>query len=292
MMTMRNLASPLVLRQVLAENGFRFTKSLGQNFLVDENVLDSIISGAEINGESCVLEIGPGFGTLTQRLCMHAKKVVAVEIDSDVIPVLKESTANFENIRVINADIMKTDIAALISDEFGSQKVKVCANLPYYITTPIISSLIKPSLPISDITIMIQKEVAERLAASPGGKDYGALSVMVGYRAEPELITVVPPSAFMPQPKVESAVIRLNLRSTPPVDLISEKVFENVVKGAFALRRKTLVNSLVNGGTLGLSKDEIIKILSVAGIDGKRRGETLSMQEFAAIANEISRCGG
>ena len=291
-MTMRNLASPLVLRQVLAENGFRFTKSLGQNFLVDENVLDSIISGAQINSESCVLEIGPGFGTLTQRLCMHAKKVVAVEIDSDVIPVLKESTADFENIRVINADIMKTDIAALISDEFGSKKVKVCANLPYYITTPIIGALIKPSLPISDITVMIQKEVAERLAASPGGKDYGALSVMVSYRAEPELITVVPPSAFMPQPKVESAVIRLKLRSTLPVDLISEKVFENVVKGAFALRRKTLVNSLVNGGTLGLSKDEIIKILSGAGIDGKRRGETLSMQEFAAIANEISRYGG
>ena len=282
---MRKLSSVSVIKEILAENSFRFSKSLGQNFLIDENVLDAIISGAGIDENSCVLEVGPGFGTLTQKLCMNAKKVVSVEIDETAIPILKDNLKDFDNLTVINNDILKTDINALADEYFNGESVSVCANLPYYITTPVITSLLKPSLPITDITVMVQKEVAERLAAKPSSKAYGAISVMVGFYAEPELLVTVPPSAFIPQPKVSSAVIRLKKREKPPVEVKSEEMYFKVVKAAFAQRRKTLLNSIVN--TMGIPKENAEKILTSVGIDPKRRGETLTMDEFAKIANAM-----
>lgn len=282
---MRKLSSVSVIKEILAENSFRFSKSLGQNFLIDENVLDAIISGAGIDENSCVLEVGPGFGTLTQKLCMNAKKVVSVEIDETAIPILKDNLKDFDNLTVINNDILKTDINALADEYFNGESVSVCANLPYYITTPVITSLLKPSLPITDITVMVQKEVAERLAAKPSSKTYGAISVMVGFYAEPELLVTVPPSAFIPQPKVSSAVIRLKKREKPPVEVKSEEMYFKVVKAAFAQRRKTLLNSIVN--TMGIPKENAEKILTSVGIDPKRRGETLTMDEFAKIANAM-----
>ncbi len=284
---MKKLTSPLVLKQLLHENSFRFSKSLGQNFLIDDSVLDSIIEGAEIDENSCVLEVGPGFGTLTQRLCMSAKKVVCVEIDKDVLPILNESISEFDNVTVINADIMKTDIAALIKKEFGAERVKVCANLPYYITSPVITALLDPSLPIDGITVMIQKEVAERIAAKPGTKSYGALTAAVTYYANPQILKDVPPSAFMPQPKVWSSVIRLKMREKPAAEVKSEEMFFKVVRASFALRRKTLLNALTKSAEFSLSKDEAAHILESAGIDPQRRGETLSLDEFAKIADSI-----
>ena len=284
---MKKLTSPLVLKQLLHENSFRFSKSLGQNFLIDDSVLDAIIEGAEIDENSCVLEVGPGFGTLTQRLCMSAKKVVCVEIDKDVLPILNESISEFDNVTVINADIMKTDIAALIKKEFGAERVKVCANLPYYITSPVITALLDPSLPIDGITVMIQKEVAERIAAKPGTKSYGALTAAVTYYAEPQILKDVPPSAFMPQPKVRSSVIRLKMREKPAAEVRSEEMFFKVVRASFALRRKTLLNALTKSAEFSLSKDEAAHILKSAGIDPQRRGETLSLDEFAKIADSI-----
>mgnify|MGYP004667828917 CR=1 FL=1 len=284
---MKKLTSPLVLKQLLHENSFRFSKSLGQNFLIDDSVLDSIIEGAEIDENSCVLEVGPGFGTLTQRLCMSAKKVVCVEIDKDVLPILNESISEFDNVTVINADIMKTDIAALIKKEFGAERVKVCANLPYYITSPVITALLDPSLPIDGITVMIQKEVAERIAAKPGTKSYGALTAAVTYYAEPQILKDVPPSAFMPQPKVWSSVIRLKMREKPAAEVKSEEMFFKVVRASFALRRKTLLNALTKSAEFSFSKDETAHILESAGIDPQRRGETLSLDEFAKIADSI-----
>ncbi len=284
---MKKLTSPLVLKQLLHENSFRFSKSLGQNFLIDDSVLDSIIEGAEIDENSCVLEVGPGFGTLTQRLCMSAKKVVCVEIDKDVLPILNESISEFDNVTVINADIMKTDIAALIKKEFGAERVKVCANLPYYITSPVITALLDPSLPIDGITVMIQKEVAERIAAKPGTKSYGALTAAVTYYANPQILKDVPPSAFMPQPKVWSSVIRLKMREKPAAEVKSEEMFFKVVRASFALRRKTLLNALTKSAEFSFSKDETAHILESAGIDPQRRGETLSLDEFAKIADSI-----
>lgn len=284
---MKKLTSPLVLKQLLHENSFKFSKSLGQNFLIDDSVLDAIIEGAEIDENSCVLEVGPGFGTLTQRLCMSAKKVVCVEIDKDVLPILNESISEFDNVTVINADIMKTDIAALIKKEFGAERVKVCANLPYYITSPVITALLDPSLPIDGITVMIQKEVAERIAAKPGTKSYGALTAAVTYYANPQILKDVPPSAFMPQPKVWSSVIRLKMREKPAAEVKSEEMFFKVVRASFALRRKTLLNALTKSAEFSLSKDEAAHILESAGIDPQRRGETLSLDEFAKIADSI-----
>lgn len=283
----KNLTSPTVLKQLLSENSFRFTKSLGQNFLIDENVLDIIIQGACINTNSCVLEIGPGFGTLTQRLCMNAKKVAAVEIDQSVIPILKENLSGFDNINIINSDILKTDISALIEREFGSSEVKVCANLPYYITSPVITRLLKSKLPVTDITVMIQKEVARRIAATPGTKSYGVLSVTAAYYAEAEILADVPPSSFMPQPKVFSSVIKLNLRSSPPVEVKSEDTFFKAVGASFAQRRKTILNALSGCGIFGISKEEAADILKSAGIDPQRRGETLTLEEFASLADML-----
>lgn len=283
---MKNLANPNVIKDILSKNSFNFSKSLGQNFLIDDSVLDSICDSAEIDGAN-VLEIGPGFGTLTQRLCSRAKKVVSVEIDSSVIPILTDNLKECTNLKIIHDDIMKTDIKKLICDEFGTEPVKVCANLPYYITSPVIMTLINPDLPIEDITVMIQKEVAERINAKAGSKDYGVLTLSVGYYTESQITLTVPPTAFMPPPKVYSSVIRLTVRKKPPVEVIDTKMYFNVIKASFSLRRKTLSNALSSG--LSIPKDDINTILDKVGIDPRRRGETLTDAEFAQIANEIQR---
>ena len=281
---MKNLANPAVIKEILAKNGFNFSKSLGQNFLIDERALTEIVESAAPE-KANVLEIGPGFGTLTQRLCERASKVVCVEIDSAAIPILTDNLRGFDNLKIIHADIMKTDIKELSDSEFGGAPVKVCANLPYYITSPVIMSLLNPDLPIEDITVMIQKEVALRIGAKPGSKDYGVLTLAVGYYATCEIVTVVPPSSFMPPPKVESAVIKLTMRKTPPVEVKDTDMYFKVIKAAFALRRKTLLNALASG--LGLSKERILEVLKSADIDEKRRGETLSDEEFARITNAL-----
>lgn len=282
---MKNLANPSVIKEILKENGFNFSKSLGQNFLINEPVLDLIVEGADIEGQN-VLEIGPGFGTLTQRLARYAKKVVCVEIDSDAIPILTKNLDECENVKIIHADIMKTDILSLIEEEFGGERVKVCANLPYYITSPVIMSLLSPSLPIDEIVVMIQKEVAQRINARAGSKDYGVLTLTAGFYAESEIIAKVPPSSFMPPPKVDSAVIKLTKRKNPPVCVKDEDLYFKVIKASFALRRKTLLNSL-SSQSLGKTKEELALILERAGIDPKRRGETLTDGEFAKITNEF-----
>lgn len=285
---MRNLASPSVIKSILAEKGFRFSKSLGQNFLIDENVLDKIIAGSGIDKDTYVLEIGPGFGTLTQRLCAAAKKVVAVEIDDMAADILEENLCGCDNLKIVRGDILKIDLNALIDGEFGNDaKIKVVANLPYYITTPILMLLIEREFPIDSITVMIQKEVADRLAASPGGKDYGAITLSVQYRCTCELVAVAPPDSFMPPPKVTSEVIRLDLRENPPVEVKDEATLFKVIKAAFSQRRKTLLNTLSNSGAFAMSKDELSNMLEHLGIDPRRRGETLSIEEYAQISDNI-----
>ena len=284
---MKNLASPKVLKEILAESGFKFSKSLGQNFLIDENVLEKIISGANIDKSTNVIEIGPGFGTLTQRLCLNAKKVVAIEIDKTAIPILENNLCDFDNIKIINDDVLKCDLKKIIEDEFGGGRVTIAANLPYYITTPIIMHILESRIDAKNLCIMIQKEVAERIAAKEGTKDYGALSVAVNYYAIPRMICTVPPSSFIPMPKVSSAVISLDIRKEPPVAVNSEKGFFKLVKAAFAQRRKTLLNALANSSAIPMSKEEISNVLIECGIDEKRRGETLTLQDFADIANRI-----
>lgn len=284
---MKKLTSPQVIKQILAESGFRFSKSLGQNFLISDSVLEEMIFGAGIDKNTNVIEIGPGFGTLTQQLCIHAKKVVSVEIDNTVIPILAENTKEFYNLKIINADILKTDIKALIDEEFDGERVKVVANLPYYITTPIIMSLIEQELPVDMLVIMIQKEVADRINAKPGTKDYGALSVAVKFYCETEKICDVPPGCFIPQPKVSSSVIMLKMRNAPAVEVADKKKYFSVVKAAFGQRRKTLLNALANGGILGGDKQLIANSMKNAGINEKRRGETLDLKEFATLTEQI-----
>ena len=285
---MKKLTSPAVLKQILADSGFRFSKSLGQNFLISDSVLEDMIYSAGIDDTSNVLEIGPGFGTLTQQLCLHAKKVVSVEIDETVIPILKDNTAEFDNLTIINGDIMKTDIKKLISEQFGNEEVKVVANLPYYITTPIIMALLEQELPISMLVIMIQKEVADRIAAKPCTKDYGALTVAVNFYCEPSVICNVPASCFIPPPKVSSSVIMLTMREKPAVEVKDKKKYFSVVKAAFGQRRKTLLNALANSGVAG-SKEDVAELLQSLGIEPSRRGETLSLEEFALIANACEK---
>ena len=285
---MRNLASPAVIKSILAEKGFRFSKSLGQNFLIDEDVLDRIVEGSGIDEDTYVLEIGPGFGTLTQRLCAAAKKVVAVEIDDMAADILSENLAECDNLKIVRGDILKIDLNSLIADEFGDgSRIRVVANLPYYITTPILMLLIEGGFPIDSITVMIQKEVADRLAASPGGKDYGAITLSVQYRCECTPVAIAPPDSFMPPPKVTSEVIRLDLRDKPQVVVKDEKMLFKVIKAAFAQRRKTLLNTLSNSGGFSMSKDELTSMLDSLGIDPRRRGETLSIEEYAKISDNI-----
>ena len=286
---MRNLASPRVIKEILSEYEFRFSKSLGQNFLIDEGALAGILSGADISEDDCVLEIGPGFGTLTQRLCGTAKKVVCVEIDKTVIPILEENLKDFDNFEIINDDIMKIGVKSLVEEKFGTENVKVAANLPYYITTPIIMMLLESKVKFKSITVMVQKEVAKRLCASEGTKDFGAISLAVQYFCSANYLFDVPNTSFMPPPKVTSTVVRLDLLDKPRVSVKKEEMFFKTVKASFAPRRKTLLNALSNAGFSGFSKAEISEILKNIGIDEKRRGETLSIDEFARLADALTR---
>lgn len=286
---MRNLASPRVIKEILSEYEFRFSKSLGQNFLIDEGALAGILSGADISEDDCVLEIGPGFGTLTQRLCGAAKKVVCVEIDKTVIPILEENLKDFDNFEIINDDIMKIGVKSLVEQKFGTENVKVAANLPYYITTPIIMMLLESKVKFKSITVMVQKEVAKRLCASEGTKDFGAISLAVQYFCSANYLFDVPNTSFMPPPKVTSTVVRLDLLDKPRVSVKKEEMFFKTVKASFAQRRKTLLNALSNAGFSGFSKAEISEILKNIGIDEKRRGETLSIDEFARLADALTK---
>lgn len=278
--------SPRIIKQIAAEYGFVFKKGLGQNFLTSQSVLEDIAEAADIDGKG-VIEIGPGFGVLTNELAKRARRVVALEIDDRLIPILKDTLSEYDNVEIINSDVMKTDLSKLIEDEFGNEKISVAANLPYYITTPIITTLIEAKLPLENIVVMVQKEVAERICAKPGKKEYGAISVMCQYYTDPELICTVGAELFVPKPKVDSAVLRMKLRSEPPVNVSNEKLFFKTVKAAFSQRRKTLLNCLAANFAIG--KDELANGLSSIGIDPKRRGETLSLTEYAELANMLDK---
>ncbi|WZL73445.1 16S rRNA (adenine(1518)-N(6)/adenine(1519)-N(6))-dimethyltransferase RsmA [Clostridiaceae bacterium 35-E11] len=281
---MEGLISPKVTKEIVSKYGFKFSKSLGQNFLIDENILHKIIEGAEVNEEDMVVEVGPGIGTLTQALAARAKKIVAVEIDKTLIPILAETLKDAENVEVVNKDILKIDLHQLIEERCEGRKVKVIANLPYYVTTPIIMKFLEEKVPVENMVVMIQKEVADRMQAKPGTKDYGALSVAVQYYCDPKIITRVPKSVFIPQPNVESTVIRLTVLQEPKVRVEDEKLLFAVVKAAFGKRRKTLLNAL-SSSTLGQSKQQIQEILQYSEIEENRRGETLEIGEFAKLAN-------
>ncbi len=266
--------------------GFRFTKGLGQNFIIDENVLERIMEGSDISKDDMILEIGPGIGVMTNILCENAKKVVAIEIDKSLMPVLSETVGHHDNLKIINKDVLKVDLLELFKEEFGDQKPKLIANLPYYVTTPIIMTFLEERIPVSDLIVMIQKEVADRIIAKPSTKAYGALSVVVQYFTEPSIITKVSRGSFMPMPNVDSAVIRLKVRDNPPVELIDESVFFLTIKDGFGKRRKTLLNAL-SSGFLKISKDQARIALELAGIPENTRGEALSIDAFATLANAI-----
>jgi len=274
------------IKSILERHGFRFSKSLGQNFLTERWVCENIASESAISKDDCVLEIGPGIGSLTSVLAECAEKVVAIEIDRALLPVLSETLSEYDNVKIINSDVMKCDLQKLISENFDGKKTKVCANLPYYITTPIISYLIESKL-FSSITTMIQKEVAERICASPKSSEYGAFTVFVQYYTEPEFLFKVSADCFIPQPKVESAVIRLNVRETPAVTVKSEDFFFKVVKAAFAQRRKQLANSLHSAIGDLIDKEEIINTLTSLGHKTTVRGEELSIEDFAELSDAI-----
>ncbi|HHT51096.1 MAG TPA: 16S rRNA (adenine(1518)-N(6)/adenine(1519)-N(6))-dimethyltransferase RsmA [Eubacteriaceae bacterium] len=283
---MKNLTSPKFVKEIIKKHGFYFSKGLGQNFLIDSNILDKILEGANLNPEDGVLEIGPGIGTMTQALSRRVEKVIAIEIDKNLLPILKETLEDCPNIEIVYGDILKLPLEEILNDHFNNKRIKVVANLPYYITTPIIMNLLEKELPIESITIMVQKEVAERMYASPGGKDYGALSVAVQFYSNPSIITNVPPTVFMPPPNVGSTIIRLDVLEQPKVEVNDRRLFFSIVAAAFGKRRKTLLNAL-STGNLGLEKEFIKKVLNNIGISEKRRGETLSLEEFARISNNI-----
>ena len=285
---MTDLGNARNTAEIIKKYGFSFQKRFGQNFLVDTHVLDKIINASEIGTEDGVIEIGPGIGTMTQRLCERAGRVVAVEIDKELIPILDDTLSGYSNLKIINADIMKTDIAALIRDEFPDMNVKVVANLPYYITTPIVMSLLEQHLPLSSITIMVQKEVAMRMQAGPGTKDYGALSLAVQYYADTYIAANVPQNCFMPRPKVGSSVIRLTVRKTPEVDVLDEKLMFELIRASFNQRRKTLVNAVANHAGLNISKDAVANALCGMGLSENARGETLDLRQFAELSNALT----
>ena len=267
-------------------HGFRLSKGLGQNFLIDEDILTGILDGAEIGPEDSVLEIGPGFGVLTTGLCSRAKKVVSVELDNRMFEILNVNLSGFSNFELIEGDILQVDINNLLKNKLDGKNTKVVANLPYYITTPIIMKLLEERHEFKSITVMVQKEVANRLCANPGNKEYGAITVSVNYYATVRKILDVPSASFIPPPDVESTVIRFDIREKPPVELTDEALFFRVIKAAFGQRRKTLLNALSAGGFCE-NKEKVKEILEKCGIDGIRRGETLSIEEFALLANTI-----
>lgn len=286
------LGNPQNTIEVLQKYKFNFQKRFGQNFLIDTHVLDKIIRAADIGKEDLVIEIGPGIGTMTQYLAEAAGKVIAVEIDKNLIPILEDTLSDFDNVQVINDDVLKVDIRKLAEDENKGKPVKVVANLPYYITTPIIMGLFENHVPVESITVMVQKEVADRMQTGPGSKDYGALSLAVQYYAHPYIVANVPPNCFMPRPKVGSAVIRLTRHAHPPVEVQDEKLMFDIIRAAFNQRRKTLANALKNSDRIDLTKEQIMEGIEKAGKGADIRGEVLTLGEFARLSNELHRIRG
>lgn len=286
-MTAPYLGNPKRTIEVLQKYDFVFQKKFGQNFLIDTHVLDKIISAAEITKEDFVLEIGPGIGTMTQYLACAAREVVAVEIDKALIPILEDTLQDYSNVTVLNEDILKVDIKKLSDEHNNGKPIKVVANLPYYITTPIIMGLFEGDVPIESITVMVQKEVADRMQVGPGTKEYGALSLAVQYYAEPYIVANVPPNCFMPRPKVGSAVIRLTKHAEPPVEVSDTKLMFRIIRASFNQRRKTLANGLNNSPELSFGKEEIQRAIKACGFPEGIRGEALTLEEFAALTNEF-----
>lgn len=284
---MAYLGNPQNTIAVLQKYKFNFQKKFGQNFLIDTHVLDKIMESAHITKEDFVLEIGPGIGTMTQYLCEGAREVAAVEIDSNLIPILKDTLSEYSNVEVIHGDILKVDIKALAREKNQGKPIKVVANLPYYITTPIIMGLFESHVPIDSITVMVQKEVAERMQASPGTKDYGALTLAVGYYAKPEIIANVPPNCFIPRPKVGSAVICLKRHGHPVVQVEDEKLMFDLIRASFNQRRKTLANGLNNAPAISLDKEGIQECLKELSVSETVRGEALTLEQFARLSNII-----
>lgn len=285
---MASLGIPANTIAVLQKHGFQFQKKYGQNFLIDTHVLEKIIDESEITQDDCVLEIGPGIGTMTQYLAENARQVVCVEIDDHLIPILKETLAEYDNVEVIHGDILKTDVQKICDKYNDGKPIKVVANLPYYITTPIIMGLFESHVPLSSITIMVQKEVADRMQVGPGTKDYGALSLAVQYYAKPEIVANVPPNCFMPRPNVGSAVIRLTRYEKPPVEVQDEKKMFALIRAAFNQRRKTLVNAVSNAGIYGVTKDDILSALEEMGLVATIRGEALTLAQFAKLSDILT----
>ena len=281
------LGNPQNTIEILQKYNFNFQKKFGQNFLIDEHVLDKIIRAAEITKDDYVLEIGPGIGTMTQYLACAAREVTAVEIDRALIPILEDTLKEYDNVSIINEDILKVDIAALAKEKNGGRPIKVVANLPYNITTPIIMGLFESHVPLESITVMVQKEVADRMQVGPGTKDYGALSLAVQYYAETYIVANVPPNCFMPRPAVGSAVIRLTRHQKPPVEVMDEKLMFRLIRASFNQRRKTLANGLKNSGELNLSKEVITAAIEKLGKGSSVRGEALDLEEFARLTNII-----
>ena len=285
---MEKLSNPQKTIEVLQKYNFSFQKKFGQNFLIDPHVLDQIIAAAEITKDDFVLEIGPGIGTLTQYLAEAAREVVAVEIDSTLIPILEDTLSAYDNVSVINEDVLKVDLRKLAEERNGGKPIKVVANLPYYITTPIIMSLFESHVPLKSLTVMVQKEVALRMQAGPGTKDYGALSLAVQYYASPYLAANVPPNCFMPRPNVGSAVIRLTRFEETPVQVKDEKLLFRLIRASFNQRRKTLQNGLVNSQELDFTKEQVAAAIATLGVSPSVRGEALTLEQFAALANALS----
>ncbi|OXM82614.1 16S rRNA (adenine(1518)-N(6)/adenine(1519)-N(6))-dimethyltransferase RsmA [Paenibacillus rigui] len=284
-----DIASPKRTKELLQRHGLVLKKSLGQNFLVDPNILHKIVSAAELDAGKGVLEIGPGIGALTQQLAKLAGRVVAIEIDQRLLPLLQETLEGYSHASVIHGDVLKVELRPLFEEYFASVSgVSVVANLPYYITTPIIMKLLEEKLPLDNIVVMIQKEVADRMSAKPGGKDYGSLSIAVQYYCEPEIVTIVPHTVFVPQPNVDSAVIKLKVRKQPPVQLEDEAFFFEVVQASFVQRRKTIYNNLASRFFTKETKAQLEPILQQAGIEPSRRGETLSIQEYAELSRALA----
>ncbi len=285
---MATLGIPKNTIEVLQKYNFNFQKKFGQNFLIDTRVLEKIIDSSGVTKDDMVLEIGPGIGTMTQYLCENSRKVIAVEIDKNLIPILEDTLSEYDNVRVINEDILKVDINKLVNEENDGKPIKVIANLPYYITTPIIMGLFESHVPIESITIMVQKEVADRMQVGPGTKDYGALSLAVQYYASPKIVANVPANCFMPRPNVGSAVIKLTRHEQTPVNVKDEKLMFKIIRASFNQRRKTLQNSLGNSPELHISKAQIVEALNKMGLSETIRGEALSLEQFAEFSNYLS----
>ncbi len=286
---MAYLGSPSATKEIINKYSFAFQKKFGQNFLIDANILENIVGAAEISKEDFVLEIGPGIGTMTQYLCEAAGQVVAVEIDKMLIPILQDTLSEYDNVEIINQDVLKVDIKSMAEEKNQGKPIKVVANLPYYITTPIIMGLFESKVPIESITIMVQKEVADRMQTGPGSKDYGALSLAVQYYADAKVMLNVSASCFMPRPNVDSAVIQLTRHRKAPVDVEDEKLMFQIIRASFNQRRKTLVNGLKNSSELDFSKEEILSAIQEIGKPDTIRGEALTLEEFAMLSNQLKK---